>query len=601
MLGYSLAISARLLQVPLPKQTMLAMDDVAETQRASLPSEGGSGMVGSGQVMMDEDTSTASVQYCCDGCSTVPILRRRWHCNVCPDFDLCEGCYEVMDADQLPPPHSRDHPMSAIPVEVDVAGGEGSELHFSSIDDMSDESLLQMATELSLQASAAPLLDTNDGTDVIRTVVVEEPKGVVMSASKSAVNSLLLQQLITDIKGWMQASSGAQAVPVMQLFYRLASADSGPLVDGAPGGGGLDLELFIKLMLQELDLNAPLQVKTRSNLGEVSILVFMFFTLVLRNWHQPGSEHSQARPIATSQDTSASPSSTVPVSPAPHDLPGGSERGCQLDRACAALRQQPLVSYLFNIVQQLMHVFKTPSRSVEVSSTNATTAACGALLSVRREFASGSFTPFFSDSYAKAHRGDLFGDYHRLLLESAFRLTYSLVHPEKSEKGADKEQTMYRSASGADLKLEGWQEVLCNYINNPHTTFIRKYARRLLLHLCGTKGHYYNVRDAWQLSREVKRLYKLAHKSGGFQAPLPYERSVKLVKCLSVIAEVASARPRNWQKYCSRHIDVVQFLLKGVFSFGEESVVQTLKLLMLVFHTGNFSAMQVAISLACLQ
>jgi E3 ubiquitin-protein ligase UBR4 len=251
------------------------------------------------------------------------------------------------------------------------------------------------------------------------------------------------------------------------------------------------------------------------------------------------------------------------------------------------LRQQPLLGYLHNIIQQLMQFFKASLRGVDVSPPSPTTAACGALLTVRREFASGSFTPFFSDSYAKAHRGDLFGDYHKLLVESAFRLTYSLVHPEKPDKVGDKDQAVYRSPSSADLKLEGWQEVLCSYINNPHTTFIRKYARRLLLHLCGTKGHYYNVRDAWQLNREVKRLYKLAQKSGGFQAPLPYETSVKLVKCLSVIVEVAAARPRNWQKHCSRHIDVIQFLLKGVFSFGEESVVQTLKLLMLAFYTGN--------------
>lgn len=585
--GCSLAMSARLLQVPLPKQTMLAMDDVAESQRpASLPPEVGSGNAGAGQVMMDEDTSTASVQYCCDGCSTVPILRRRWHCNVCPDFDLCESCYEVMDADQLPPPHSREHPMSVIPIEVDLAGGEGNDLQFSSIDEMSDESLLQMATELSLQATAVPAMETNDNSDVIQSVLVEEPKSVEISASKSAVNSLILQQLITDTKGWMHSCSGAQAVPVMQLFYRLASAASGPLVDRSPNGGDLDLELFIKLMLQELDLNRPLQVKSRSNLGEVCILVFMFFTFVLRNWHQPGAEHSQTRSSTAGQGLSV-PASITSSAARPHDFQVGSEGSSQLLRACAALRQQPLLAYLHNIIQQLMQFFKASLRGVDVSPPSPTTAACGALLTVRREFASGSFTPFFSDSYAKAHRGDLFGDYHKLLVESAFRLTYSLVHPEKPDKVGDKDQAVYRSLASTDLKLEGWQEVLCSYINNPHTTFIRKYARRLLLHLCGTKGHYYNVRDAWQLNREVKRLYKLAQKSGGFQAPLPYETSVKLVKCLSVIVEVAAARPRNWQKHCSRHIDVIQFLLKGVFSFGEESVVQTLKLLMLAFYTGN--------------
>ena len=157
-----------------------------------------------------------------------------------------------------------------------------------------------------------------------------------------------------------------------------------------------------------------------------------------------------------------------------------------------------------------------------------------------------------------------------------------MVRPEKQ---VEKEQV--NSKLWQDLNRDDWQEVLCSYINNPHTTSIRRFARRLLLHLCGSKGHYYHVRDAWQLSKEVKKLYKLVQKAGGFQALLDYERSVKLVKCLSAIVEVGTARPRNWQKYCSRHPDIIQFLLSGVFVFGEESVVQTLKLLSLAFYAGK--------------
>ncbi|KAG6555165.1 hypothetical protein Mapa_003204 [Marchantia paleacea] len=586
----SLAISSTLLQVPLPKQTMLAMDDVAENSRApSLPSDSGSGSGGAGQVMMDEDTGTASVQYCCDGCSTVPILRQRWHCNICPDFDLCEACYEVMDADQLPPPHTRDHPMSAVPIEVESTLGDGSDMQFSSIDELSDESLLQMATELSLQANGSPA-SCNSGLDAGEALLhgtTDESKGLPISASKSAVNGLLLQGLVEDIQGWMRTSSGAQALPVMQLFYRLASASSGPLVENISSGGGLDLERLIQFILQEMDLNVPLTVKVRSNFGEVMILAFMFFTLVLRYWHQPGAEQ-QARSGTGNQDAAqSSQQSSGSTSSSANDGQSMGDAGSQLERACSTLRHQLLINYLLSIVQQLTHIFKNSSRGSESVPSSSTGSGCGSLLSVRREFASGSYTPFFSDSYAKAHRGDLFGDFHRLLLESAFRLTYSLIRPEKSEKSSDKEQVTYKASTITDLKLDGWQEVLCNFINNPHTTFIRKYARRLLLHLCGTKGHYYNVRDTWQLGKEVKRLYKFAQKSGGFQVPVIYDRSVKLVKCLSVIAEVAAARPRNWQKYCSRHVDVLKFLLSWIFSFGEESVIQTLKLLMLVFYTGK--------------
>ncbi|KAL2641590.1 hypothetical protein R1flu_009177 [Riccia fluitans] len=587
----SLAISSTLLQVPLPKQTMLAMDDGLENSRApSLPSESGSGSSGAGQVMMDEDTSTASVQYCCDGCSTVPILRQRWHCNICPDFDLCEACYEVMDADQLPPPHTRDHSMSAIPIEMDSAVGDGSELHFSAIDELSDESLLQMATELSLQSNGSPVsctspLDAHE--PLLQPETSDESKGLPISASRSAVNGLLLQGLVDEMQGWMKRSSGAQALPVMQLFYRLASATSGPLVESAPSCVGLDLERLIRFMLQEMDFSVSLKVNVRTNFGEVAILAFMFFNLVLRHWHAPGSDQQSRCVTALGPDAAQSSQQSSGLTAPSGDDQAAGDGASQLERACSILRQQPLINYLLNISQQLTHIYKNPSRNSESPSSSATGSGCGSLLSVRREFASGSYSPFFSDSSAKVHRGDLFGDFHRLMLDSVFRLTYSLIRPEKSEKSGDKEQITYRASAATDLKLDGWQEVLCNYINNPHTTFIRRYARRLLLHICGSKGHYYMVRDNWKLVRETKRLNKFARKSEDFRKPLSYDKSVKLVSCLSEISEVAAARPRNWQKYSSKHVDLLKNLLSWIFSFGEEAVIQTLKLLMLVFYTGK--------------
>nr|KYP76458.1 E3 ubiquitin-protein ligase UBR4 [Cajanus cajan] len=408
----SLAISSRLLQVPFPKQTMLTTDDAVESV-VSVPGPADPS-TGNNQIMIEDDNITSSVQYCCDGCSTVPILRRRWHCTVCPDFDLCEACYEL-DADRLPPPHSRDHPMTAIPIEVD--------------------------------------------------------------------------SLLEQLRGWMDTTSGVQAIPVMQLFYRLSSAVGGPFIDSSKPDS-LDLEKLIKWFLDEIKLNRPFEARTRSSFGEVAILVFMFFTLMLRNWHQPGSDNDQEK----------------------------TDFASQLLRACDSLRQQSFVNYLMDILQQLVYVFKSPVNNEGVHSNAGP--GCGALLTVRRDLPAGNFSPFFSDSYAKVHRTDIFMDYHRLLLENAFRLVY--------------------------------------------------------------------VRDSWQFSSEAKRLYKHINKSGGFQNnPIPYERSVKIVKCLSTMAEVAAARPRNWQKYCLRHGDILSFLMNGIFYFGEESVIQTLKLLNFAFYTGK--------------
>ncbi|KAJ7974259.1 auxin transport protein (BIG) [Quillaja saponaria] len=578
----SLAISSRLLQVPFPKQTMLTTEDTVENvMTVPGPAEGGVNT----QVMIEEDSITSSVQYCCDGCSTVPILRRRWHCTVCPDFDLCEACYEVLDADRLPPPHSRDHPMTAIPIEVDSVG-DGNEFHFTP-DDVSNPNLITVSRDASIQNSSPSIhvLEPNESGEFSASVA--DP--VSISASKRAVNSLLLAELLEQLKGWMETTSGVRAIPVMQLFYRLSSAVGGPFMDSSKAEN-LDLEKLIKWFMDEINLNKSFKAKIRTSFGEVTILVFMFFTLMLRNWQQPGSDSSVPKQSSTLDIHDKSviqiPPPTSIAAKSSTDNQEKIDFASQLLRACDSLRQQGFVNYLMDILQQLVHVFKSPTVNHENTHGLNPGPGCGALLTVRRDLPAGNFSPFFSDSYAKAHRVDIFMDYHRLLLENAFRLVYTLVRPEKQDKTGEKER-VYKVSYGKDLKLDGYQDVLCSYINNSHTTFVRRYARRLFLHLCGSKSHYYTVRDSWQFSTEVKKLFKHVNKSGGFQNPIPYEKSVKIVKRLSTMAEVAAARPRNWQKYCLRHGDILPFLMNGVFYFGEESVVQTLKLLSLAFYTGK--------------
>ncbi|XP_071733833.1 auxin transport protein BIG [Rutidosis leptorrhynchoides] len=583
----SLAISSRLLQVPFPKQKMLGADDSVDSSnaapaRADVPSSTG----GNARNMVEEDSITSSVQYCCDGCSTVPILRRRWHCTVCPDFDLCEACYEMLDTDRLPLPHSRDHLMSAIPIEVESYGGEGNEMQFSS-DHLNDPMLLPVASDVGVGiSSSAPEVHTLESTESGEfPSPVTDP--VTISASKRAINSLILSQFLKQIKGWMGSTSGVRAIPVMQLFYRLSSAVGGPFADSSRPES-LDLEKLIKWFLDELSLNKPFVAKTRSSFGDVSILVFMFFTLMLRNWHQPGSDGSMPK-LGGSTDSHEKNtnqiSTSAPVTSGIDDQEKSSFHS-QLLRACGTLRQQEFVNYLMDILLQLMHVFKSPSVGLDSLHGVNSGPGCGSLLTVRREIPAGNFSPFFSDSYAKSHRSDMFADYHRLLLENTFRLVYSLVRPEKHDKTVEKEK-LVKIPSGKDLKLDGYQDVLCSYINNPNTSFVRRYARRLFLHLCGSKTHYYSIRDTWQFSTEVKKLYKHVNKSGGFQSTLSYERSVKIMKCLSTMAEVASSRPRNWQKYCLRHDDVLRFLVNGVFFFPEECVSQALKLLNLSFYNGK--------------
>ena len=35
-----------------------------------------------------------SSSHRCDGCNEYPITGPRYHCQVCPDFDFCQPCFE---------------------------------------------------------------------------------------------------------------------------------------------------------------------------------------------------------------------------------------------------------------------------------------------------------------------------------------------------------------------------------------------------------------------------------------------------------------------------------------------------------------------------
>jgi len=55
--------------------------------------------------MYEPSVLKKSLQYSCDACGDLPILRRRWVCERCEDFDLCDVCH----ARQHKRPHSRIH------------------------------------------------------------------------------------------------------------------------------------------------------------------------------------------------------------------------------------------------------------------------------------------------------------------------------------------------------------------------------------------------------------------------------------------------------------------------------------------------------------
>lgn len=60
-------------------------------------------------------------------------------------------------------------------------------------------------------------METNESRDFL--VTTNDTKVVSLLATKHVVNSLLLSELMEEIKGWMKSTPGSHAIPLMQLFY----------------------------------------------------------------------------------------------------------------------------------------------------------------------------------------------------------------------------------------------------------------------------------------------------------------------------------------------------------------------------------------------
>ena len=45
--------------------------------------------------MYEPSIRRKSLQYSCDVCGEIPILRKRWCCDVCEDYDVCDNCHQT--------------------------------------------------------------------------------------------------------------------------------------------------------------------------------------------------------------------------------------------------------------------------------------------------------------------------------------------------------------------------------------------------------------------------------------------------------------------------------------------------------------------------
>lgn len=122
-------------------------------------------------------------------------------------------------------------------------------------------------------------------------------------------------------------------------------------------------------------------------------------------------------------------------------------------------------------------------------------------------------------------------NYPHLLTEMALRLPY------KIHKHCD---------PPAPTFSELWHPLLCEYMMNQQTPFLRKQVRKLLLMMCGTKERYRQLRDVHALKTHMDGVRQFVNSQN-----LSYDSNVQLMDHLKACVEIVVARTGNWQYLCS--------------------------------------------------
>lgn len=241
------------------------------------------------------------------------------------------------------------------------------------------------------------------------------------------------------------------------------------------------------------------------------------------------------------------------------------------------LHKADIINYCNKLLQALLSYWRASAE--EDSSTNTS----GSLLKEHLPHPPPDMTPFFQRQFVKDNQ-DVFHSFPQLLTEIALRLPYQVHrHSEISE-----------SISAAfDIS---WYNHLCDYMMTPHTPFVRRQVRKLLMFICGNKEKYRQLRDLHGLRNHMKGVRECCAK-GGYQPTmdvqhalsLPYDSLVELIEHLKFCVEVAQSRTGNWQRFCIKEEDVIEFLLRVSFLLDDGVAPTILQLLQsaLVVNSGN--------------
>lgn len=239
------------------------------------------------------------------------------------------------------------------------------------------------------------------------------------------------------------------------------------------------------------------------------------------------------------------------------------------------LHKADIISVCNKLLQSLLSYWRT------VADEDSSGHTSGNLLKEHMLHAPPDMTPFFQRQFVKDNQ-DVFHTYPQLLTEIVLRLPYQ-VH-----------RYSEISESISNAFDASWYNLLCDYMMTPQTPFVRRQVRKLLMFICGNKETYRQLRDLHGLRNHMKGVRECCLK-GGYQSAmdiqhalsLPYDSLVELIEHLKYCVEVAQSRTGNWQRFCVKEDDVIQFLIRVSFLLDEGVAPTILQLLQSALVVNN--------------
>jgi hypothetical protein len=508
--------------------------------------------------------------YRCDGCDASPLQGVRWHCDVCPDFDLCQACYTT-EPRPCPGDHGPTHSMRPLPLPGTAAPAEPdpSAPTTEAVDDAVGDSWMSLGSPVE---EAEPEAEARAGEDEQPMVVAAPTPEVPPQPTEAAegfatdlapvlngMHGLLLGTMKALVHDW--AASGHVAVIINVLDQLVALVTSGIMTNGAESArdlvqtlGALLLEALRALVAEEKPSGAALVALLARS---IEFLCSVFFPSIKANSRASamlcqGHQKPAARGIALGEKHKGR---AFYVCSMPSDdrckffrwaddgLPTGAAP--MLIEALAVMVQPPvdgtppLEAMMCDLVSQ------------DLAAVEGGAAKDPALLRTVWPVMVKTELPSTTE-----HLGRL-GDILRLLsgpgvltpmaTSSLFLLAAVLKLLRRWEAAA-------ASLQGWDPR---WRRLLCQIITESKDrgpNNLRAGAKKMLRCLHNSRAEYQQARDVYVFSTSLGAVMALLGLDGEGRrmsvSQLPYPTQVKLHALLNTLKRSAAARPATWRVFC---------------------------------------------------